>query len=84
MLYSGGEDLLADPVDVKRLLLQLPLSTYWKEIPDYAHLDFGRNKHPILRHLRLTFYSVWALDAPDLIYTEVLKRLKQIYEDRVH
>ncbi|KAL6061418.1 Lipase [Balamuthia mandrillaris] len=40
-LYSGGKDLLADPTDVKNLIAKLPAHTYWKIIPDYAHLDFA-------------------------------------------
>lgn len=45
-LYSGGNDILADPTDVKRLVDSLPTNKAnfgWKVIPDYAHLDFGNN-----------------------------------------
>jgi pimeloyl-ACP methyl ester carboxylesterase len=39
-MYSGGNDLLADPTDVANLIKQLPAGTYWHNIADYAHLDF--------------------------------------------
>mmetsp|Transcript_23478 Transcript_23478/g.67051 ORF Transcript_23478/g.67051 Transcript_23478/m.67051 type:complete len:494 (-) Transcript_23478:115-1596(-) len=56
-LFSGGNDQLADPEDVERLLLRLPphLVFKFKQLPSYAHLDF------ILAH-----------DANELLYPEVL------------
>lgn len=39
-LFSGGEDLLADPTDVANLLKVLPSTVLHEELPTYAHLDF--------------------------------------------
>lgn len=39
-LWSGGEDILADPVDVSLLIDVLPNSTLHTQIPNYAHLDY--------------------------------------------
>jgi len=58
VMYSGSHDVLADPVDVQRLMDRLALivdKLYWKEVDKFAHLDY-----------------VWALDASDQIYSEVL------------
>ncbi|XP_065776066.1 gastric triacylglycerol lipase [Muntiacus reevesi] len=39
-VWSGGNDLLADPEDVYLLLSKLSNLIYHKEIPNYNHLDF--------------------------------------------
>ncbi|KAM6184819.1 gastric triacylglycerol lipase-like [Rhynchocyon petersi] len=39
-LWSGGNDLLADPKDVDLLLPKLSTLIYHKRIPTYSHLDF--------------------------------------------
>ena len=39
-VWSGGNDLLADPQDVYRVLSKLTNLIYHKEIPNYNHLDF--------------------------------------------
>nr|XP_020751482.1 LOW QUALITY PROTEIN: gastric triacylglycerol lipase [Odocoileus virginianus texanus] len=39
-VWSGGNDLLADPQDVYILLSKLSNLIYHKEIPNYNHLDF--------------------------------------------
>ncbi|XP_055281919.1 gastric triacylglycerol lipase [Moschus berezovskii] len=39
-VWSGGNDLLADPQDVDLLLSKLSNLIYHKEIPNYNHLDF--------------------------------------------
>ena len=39
-LWSGGEDILADPIDVSLLIGVLPNTTMHTQIPNYAHLDF--------------------------------------------
>lgn len=39
-VWSGGNDLLADPQDVYLLLSKLSNLIYHKEIPNYNHLDF--------------------------------------------
>ncbi|KAF2076414.1 hypothetical protein CYY_002271 [Polysphondylium violaceum] len=41
MIFSGGQDFLADPTDVAWLLPQIASSTvYVKNLPTYSHLDF--------------------------------------------
>lgn len=41
MIFSGGQDFLADPTDVSWLLPQIASSTiYTKSLPTYSHLDF--------------------------------------------
>jgi len=63
-LYSGGQDELADPVDVADLVASLEESNknlvLHKQIPLYAHLDF-----------------LWAVDAATLIYPQVLELLNK-------
>ncbi|EGC34482.1 hypothetical protein DICPUDRAFT_7687, partial [Dictyostelium purpureum] len=56
-LFSGTLDELADPLDVKQLVGELPPQTIldWTIIDNYAHLDY-----------------VWALDANILIYPKIL------------
>jgi len=38
-MFMGGEDYLADPVDVDLLLSLLPFTPYTHYEPTYAHLD---------------------------------------------
>jgi hypothetical protein len=61
-LVSGGQDELADPVDVKWLLQDLRKNTKLEIShlyePSYAHLDF-----------------VWGVNAHTKIYPEVVKFL---------
>ncbi|EGC34803.1 hypothetical protein DICPUDRAFT_48065 [Dictyostelium purpureum] len=40
VVYSGGQDYLADPTDVNWLIPQLTSLVHWKNIPSYSHLDF--------------------------------------------
>ncbi|XP_074092401.1 lipase member K-like isoform X2 [Macrotis lagotis] len=40
MLWSGGEDALADPIDVDSLLPNISNLISHKRIPEYNHLDF--------------------------------------------
>ncbi|XP_027711747.1 lipase member K-like [Vombatus ursinus] len=40
MLWSGGEDVMADPLDVDSLLPNIPTLIYHKRIPYYNHMDF--------------------------------------------
>lgn len=39
-LYTGGNDILADPIDVQSLLKQLPNVYRHVNISYYEHLDF--------------------------------------------
>lgn len=40
VIYSGGQDWLADPSDVNKLTPQLKNIVKHKFIPEYNHLDF--------------------------------------------
>eukprot|EP01097_Dermamoeba_algensis_P000137 TRINITY_DN1049_c0_g1_i1.p1 TRINITY_DN1049_c0_g1~~TRINITY_DN1049_c0_g1_i1.p1 ORF type:complete len:142 (-),score=42.02 TRINITY_DN1049_c0_g1_i1:28-453(-) len=61
LLFSGGEDALADPDDTLFLLSSLPNQSVVKmhDIPDYAHLDF-----------------TWATDANVKVYKPTIAALK--------
>lgn len=64
-MYSGTNDILADPTDVAQLLSQLPVqTTYARPITDYAHLDF-----------------CWALDAVTQIYGQMMDFLSDWTEN---
>ena len=39
-VWNGGNDILADPLDVAMLLPKLPNLLFHKEILPYNHLDF--------------------------------------------
>lgn len=40
VMWSGGRDTLADPIDVANLEPNIPKLVYHKKIPDYNHVDF--------------------------------------------
>ncbi|OBS65803.1 hypothetical protein A6R68_05657, partial [Neotoma lepida] len=39
-MWSGEEDFLANPIDVKQLVADIPNLVYHKKIADYNHMDF--------------------------------------------
>ncbi|XP_031240859.1 tear acid lipase-like protein [Mastomys coucha] len=39
-MWSGGRDLLGDPIDVQNLIAKTPNLLYHKQIPHYNHMDF--------------------------------------------
>lgn len=59
-LFAGEHDYLADPVDVKRMVAELPADklVYSAYLRNYAHLDY-----------------VWAPNAGRDVYTKVLDQL---------
>ncbi len=61
-LYWGGDDWLATPRDMKRLLEELPLQPNIRAmyLPTYNHLDF-----------------VWGLDAAQVIYPDIIRFLQE-------
>lgn len=61
-VFGGGNDFLADPNDVDRLMSDLRNGTvvYFNFQQDYSHLDF-----------------VWAMDAKTTIYPQVLSLVQQ-------
>jgi len=61
-LFTGGEDYLADPADVLRLISTLGRDRFVSitDIPHFNHMSF-----------------VWGLDAPKLVYSKVAQLLKQ-------
>ena len=69
VLYSGGNDWLADPSDVERLLDGLPKGVveHRKVIPEWMHLDF-----------------IWGMNAPQEIYDDLIKdAIKDVEESRM-
>jgi len=58
VLYSGGNDWLADPSDVKALLAGLPKDVveFHYEIKSWMHLDF-----------------IWGMDAPNEVYYHLIQ-----------
>jgi len=61
-LFTGGNDILADPKDVQRLRAELPkgVMVHDRFVEDFAHLDF-----------------VWAENAHDLVYPELVGLLRR-------
>lgn len=62
VLYSGGNDWLADPDDVKRLVELLPSKSLIKHdrIEEWMHLDF-----------------IWGMDATKLVYRDIIHAMKR-------
>ena len=57
-LFTGGRDLLANPIDVARLLPMLNSTRklfYHKNIEHYDHLDF-----------------IWGMDAATVVYSDII------------
>ncbi|VDN10103.1 unnamed protein product [Dibothriocephalus latus] len=61
-LYWGGDDWLSTPIDVCRLLNELPRRSYIRNmyLPYYNHIEF-----------------VWGLDAAKIIYPDILDFLQE-------
>jgi len=61
-LYWGGNDILANPTDVRLMIQELPPKIVVQNlfIPSYAHLDF-----------------TWGSDANKFVYSEVLKQISK-------
>jgi len=56
-LFTGSQDYLADPTDVKKLISVLPKDkvVFNKNIEKYSHIDF-----------------IWGYDAPSILYKDIL------------
>ena len=67
MLYSGSNDVLADPFNVQQLVSALEANNMefltWKEIPKYAHLDYGKHSTPfhIFHFPNMKQFGLWML-----------------------
>ena len=63
-IFSGGEDWLADPTDVKYIIENIQPKTlvFQKSIPDYNHMDF-----------------VWGLTANKLIYADLIEQMGKFH-----
>jgi len=60
-LFTGGNDYLADPIDVARLISELPVPpVLHHNEPTFAHVDY-----------------IWAEDAPTTIYPLILQLLQK-------
>jgi len=61
-LFSGGNDDLADPTDVQRLISELnpSLIKYQTEISYYEHMDF-----------------VWGMDAHTVLYPQIISLFEE-------
>ncbi|KAG9267707.1 lysosomal acid lipase/cholesteryl ester hydrolase-like isoform X1 [Astyanax mexicanus] len=59
-LWSGGRDILADPLDVAMLLPQISNLVQHRRIEHWGHMDF-----------------IWGLDAPQTLYNEIIKMMKE-------
>jgi len=57
-LFTGTQDYLADPTDVKRLISELPKEkvVFNKNVDYYSHIDF-----------------IWGIDAATLIYKDIIQ-----------
>ena len=63
-LFTGGQDWLADPRDVSKLLSMLKSTNkllYHKNINYYNHLDF-----------------VWSMDAATVVYSDIIALAEKI------
>ena len=62
VLYSGGNDWLADPRDVDRLVKMLPARNVLKHdvLEKWMHLDF-----------------IWGMDATSLVYEDIIHSMKK-------
>jgi len=62
VLYSGGNDWLADPSDVDRLVKMLPARNVLKHdvLEKWMHLDF-----------------IWGMDATSLVYEDIIHSMKK-------
>lgn len=60
MVYSGGNDSLADGDDIEWLLNHLPAANLLGHMtfPEWDHLDF-----------------IWAFDAAKYLYSDIIKRI---------
>ena len=63
VLFSGGNDYLADPIDVQELVktLRQEYVIYRKVIPHWQHLDF-----------------IWGMDAHALVYKDIVKIMQGV------
>lgn len=69
-LFSGGQDELADPTDVAYLVANLRKNiVFWKQLPNYAHLDFGEFFVYSYSFLNLTFFKKFGVSLPTWICT---------------
>lgn len=72
LVYSGGDDDLADHTDVERMVNDIPVRPTWNYMPPYDHLDFvwglyaNRDLYtPLIDHLDTKHKALQAQTTPD-------------------
>ena len=76
-LFAGGDDDLADPTDVSRLISELnpDMIKYSTSISYYSHL--GKLIQGVLHFILTSADFVWGLDAYQVLYPQILSVMQK-------